>query len=135
MIKPGRPLAAISSPISWTPLITPHRLTSSTRFHGSSPEKASPPPPTPALFISTSTAPNFSTAASRRACTAARSATSVGTARALSPMASAAFFRARPMMSAMTTFMPSAAKAWAAARPMPSAAPVMTAVLPGPIAG
>ena len=44
----------------WTPLITPQRLTSRMRRQRPGSPNNSPPPPVPALFISTATSPNAS---------------------------------------------------------------------------
>src|SRR5687767_4766024 len=118
------------------PLTTPHRLTPNT--HSRSPrgtsQSGSCEPPTPALLHSRCTPPNASTAASRRASTAAGSATSVTTGNTVAPSrasSATAELSAGSSTSAMTTRMPSAAKRRLSPSPIPLAAPVTTATRPG----
>jgi hypothetical protein len=62
-----------------TPLITPHRLTSSTRRQRSMWSHGPPPGAVPALFISTATSPKVEYTLFFSACTLSRRLTSVGT--------------------------------------------------------
>ena len=119
------------------PWMTPHRLTSMMRRHPSQSPSVELAGPTPALFISTATGPNFEVAARSSASTSPSRLTSVGAASTpLAPFGETAatsrpaFSSAAPGRSAMTTLSPIAAKRFAAARPMPDAPPVTTAQLP-----
>ena len=89
----------------------------------------------PTLFTSTSTPPNRAAAASAIALTEAGSVTSVSTTQTCPPPfnASASAATRRPWagsISAMTRWLPSAAKAWTIARPMLEPPPVTITVLP-----
>ena len=98
--------------------------------------------PMPALFISTSVPPNrFCTEASSAATSSKRLTSTVAVMTSAAPplatdasVAAASASRSAPI-SAMHTFMPRPAKCVAAASPMPEAPPVMTAILPGDMAG
>ena len=56
----GRPLLDHVGAKAWTPLITPQRLTSICAASGPDRQTIRPPPPVPALFISTATSPKAS---------------------------------------------------------------------------
>ena len=117
------------------PWSTPQRLTPSTHCQSASVNSQDAPTTggTPALLQRMWTAPNASIVLAARASTSAARETSVRTGSTVAPPAfisDAVLARAPSSTSARTTFIPSAAKRSAIARPMPLAAPVTTAVLP-----
>ena len=77
MTRPGSPLSAMAGTKACTPCSTPKKLTPMTRVQPSGLDRASPPPATPALFISTETGPNSPAILAARVSTALRSLTSV----------------------------------------------------------
>src|SRR5258708_5550202 len=116
------------------PWMTPQRLTPSTHSHWACVSVAiGPPPPTPALLHTTCTAPKRSTLLTASSSTDSAEDTSVGTVRVSTPEAatpSSASLRAPSSMSAMTTFIPSAAKRLDNPSPIPLSAPVPPPPLP-----
>ena len=83
----------------------------------------------PALLISTSTAPSFSSASAMKRSNDSASVTS--RAKPSAPLTDAAAFWDSPRSrSPMATFMPLAEQARAVARPIPRAAPVMATTFP-----
>src|SRR3954447_18603970 len=85
---------------------------------------------TPALFTSTSMAPNSDTHRSTNALHSERCETSAAAATALVPMSATVCSTASPSMSTQTMRPPSSASFCAVARPMPEPAPVTTQALP-----
>src|SRR3954447_8156493 len=85
---------------------------------------------TPALFTSTSIAPNSLTQRSTNAVQSERFDTSAVTAADAEPISAAVSSTASPVMSTHTTRPPSSASLCAVARPMPEPAPVTTQALP-----
>ncbi|CAM5354973.1 hypothetical protein STANM309S_03436 [Streptomyces tanashiensis] len=125
---PPWPRAVICAP-KRQPWMTPHRLTSRTRFHSSAEvSKKEPVSPMPASLTRTSTTPyslatfaaSFSIACSSATSTVSPQASGAPIRRAMSAV------RAAPSASrsTATTRAPASAKAKAVARPMPLAAPV-----------
>ena len=117
------------------PLITPMTFTSSDQRQSltwCSQKWPSEPDPIPALLQTTWTAPKASRVASRKASTDSSEVTSVTTPMTSrpAPTNSEATLTASGTISAMTTFIPSAAKRPTMALPMPPAPPVTTATLP-----
>ena len=142
MTSPGRPRSSMTGTNTWTPWITPHRLTAITRCQFSAGPKMPLPGWMPALFISTSVPPKrCRTAASSRRTSSTR-LTSVSSAMTSSAppglkaaISSAARASRSAPRSAIATRSPSPANRLAAARPMPAAPPVTTATEPGVRAG
>ena len=130
--SPGLSPSTMAGTKRCTPCMTPIRFTPSTRRQPSGFESASPPPPVPALFMTTETCPNRSSTVRASRSTDPASETSVTWARTRSPspMSSSARFSFSSSRSARQTRKPSSTSRFAVASPIPLAEPVTTAVLP-----
>src|SRR5215212_7907941 len=129
-----RPPSPMCGRAAWMQFSGPTVLTSNTCLKSSAlTSEILPDSPSPALFTSTSSAPNSPTALLTITSTEPRSETSVSTTSAAPP--DAEISRRRPpslstALDASTTEAPRTASSLAVASPMPLEAPVTTATLP-----
>ena len=137
-IEPPRPWVTIRCATAWPSMKAPVRLTAMTRSHSARVcSRMLAVALVPALYISTSSAPNASKGAWASACAADDSLTSATKVDARPParvIESTVAETPALLTSAHTTLAPSRASNSAPARPMPLPAPTTNAVFPSSLA-